>query len=105
MSTAVLWPINWQFICDVVEHGIKLAERQDEGLMNYLVLFADDGDWAPPTDAELKVLAARRERQEKVSKLLGEYLLKGYKMLGMTCPTCEVSLLLKAIGNILPVWL
>ena len=53
----------------------------------------DNDDWAPPTDAELKVIAARRERQDKVSKLLGEYLLKGYKMLGTTCPACEVRIL------------
>ena len=60
--------------------------------MKYNLQFSDDGgNWVPPTDAELKVIAARRERQDKVSKLLGEYLLKGYKMLGTSCTTCEVS--------------
>jgi hypothetical protein len=44
----------------------------------------------PPTEAELKVLEARRERQDKISKLLGEYLLKGDKMLGTTCSACDV---------------
>lgn len=39
----------------------------------------------------MKVIQARRERQDKISKLMGDYLLKGYKMLGETCGQCEVS--------------
>jgi uncharacterized Zn finger protein (UPF0148 family) len=50
-------------------------------------------EWKPPTKAESKVLEARRERQDKISKLLGEYLLKGYKMLGTTCLTCDTILM------------
>ena len=49
-------------------------------------------DWKPPTEAEMKVLNARRERQEKISQLMGQYLLKGYKMLGEVCSLCGVSL-------------
>ena len=51
---------------------------------------ASDDEWSPPTEAESKVFQARRERQDKISKLLGEYLLKGYKMLGTSCSSCDV---------------
>lgn len=51
----------------------------------------DDG-WTPPTEAEMKVIVARRERADKISKLMGEYLLKGYTMLGISCEVCGVSL-------------
>ena len=36
-----------------------------------------DNDWRPPTEAEQKVLLARRERSDKISKRMSEYLLKG----------------------------
>lgn len=39
----------------------------------------------------MKLIEARRERSDKISKLMGDYLLKGYKMLGVTCPACDVS--------------
>lgn len=39
----------------------------------------------------MKVIQARRERQDKISKLMGDYLLKGYKMLGEACEVCGVS--------------
>jgi len=48
----------------------------------------EEDDWTPPTDAELKVLAAKRERSDKISKIMGDYMLKGYKMLATTCPIC-----------------
>ena len=58
-----------------------------------LLLLPDDKDfdWEPPTEAELKVIHARRERQDKISKLMGDYLLKGYRMLGDCCEVCGVS--------------
>lgn len=58
-----------------------------------LLLAPDDEDyeWEPPTEAEMKVIQARRERQDKISKLMGDYLLKGYKMLGECCDVCGVS--------------
>ena len=31
------------------------------------------------------------EAREKVSRLMGQYLLKGYRMLGVNCTECEVS--------------
>ena len=45
-------------------------------------------DWAPPTEAQMKVIQAKRERSDKISKLMGDYLLKGYKMLATSCPVC-----------------
>lgn len=39
----------------------------------------------------MKVIQARRERQDQISKLMGDYLLKGYKMLGECCDLCGVS--------------
>ncbi|OQR67736.1 hypothetical protein BIW11_13342 [Tropilaelaps mercedesae] len=40
-----------------------------------------EDDWIPPTEGELKVIEARRERNEKISSVMGGYLLRGYKML------------------------
>uniref|UniRef100_A0A3Q0SZJ8 Zinc ribbon domain containing 2 n=1 Tax=Amphilophus citrinellus TaxID=61819 RepID=A0A3Q0SZJ8_AMPCI len=53
----------------------------------------EDFEWEPPTEAEMKVIQARRERQDKISKLMGDYLLKGYKMLGECCEVCGTILL------------
>ncbi|XP_074529179.1 protein ZNRD2 isoform X1 [Halichoeres trimaculatus] len=53
----------------------------------------EDFEWEPPTEAEMKVIQARRERQDKISKLMGDYLLKGYKMLGDCCDVCGTILL------------
>ncbi|CAN9501489.1 unnamed protein product [Ophioblennius macclurei] len=53
----------------------------------------EDFEWEPPTEAEMKVIQARRDRQDKISKLMGDYLLKGYKMLGECCDVCGTILL------------
>ncbi|KAF7206257.1 protein ZNRD2 [Nothobranchius furzeri] len=53
----------------------------------------EDFEWEPPCEAEMKVIQARRERQDKISKLMGDYLLKGYKMLGECCDACGTILL------------
>ncbi|XP_077596170.1 protein ZNRD2 isoform X2 [Stigmatopora nigra] len=53
----------------------------------------EDFEWEPPTEAEMKVIQARRERQDKISKVMGDYLLKGYKMLGECCDVCGTILL------------
>jgi len=50
---------------------------------------SDGSEWKPPTDAELKVIAARQERSNKISKKMGEYLLKGHKMLASCCSVCS----------------
>merc|ERR1719461_215300 len=51
--------------------------------------FDTTDEWKPPTDAELKVINARRERSDKISKKMGEYKLKGHKMLATCCPVCS----------------
>lgn len=53
----------------------------------------DEYSWTPPSEAEQKVIEARRERNNKISSIMGQYLLKGYKMLAITCPTCDTILL------------
>ena len=52
---------------------------------------SDCGDWKPPTEAEMKILEARRQRQDQISRLMGEYLLKGCTMLSTTC-SCGVCM-------------
>ena len=44
-----------------------------------------DNEWKPPTEAEKKVLLAKRERSDKISKRMAEYLLKGKNYLGFQC--------------------
>lgn len=53
----------------------------------------DDDTWSPPSESELKILRVRREHQDRISRLMGDYLLKGYKMLGESCDTCGTILL------------
>ena len=47
-----------------------------------------EDEWTPPTEAEMKVIQAKRERSDKISKVMGDYLLKGYKMLATSCRIC-----------------
>ncbi|XP_077998650.1 protein ZNRD2-like [Glandiceps talaboti] len=53
----------------------------------------DDYTWEPPTESQMKILQAKRERTDKISAIMGDYLLKGYKMLGTCCDTCGTILL------------
>ncbi|CAG5127934.1 unnamed protein product [Candidula unifasciata] len=53
----------------------------------------DNDDWQPPSEAEMKLIKARRDRSDKISKIMSGYLLKGYKMLGSVCTTCDTILL------------
>ncbi|ESN89824.1 hypothetical protein HELRODRAFT_155472, partial [Helobdella robusta] len=46
-----------------------------------------------PSESEKKILEGRRELQDKISKTMGSYLLKGYKMLATTCPVCSTILM------------
>ncbi|XP_053501438.1 protein ZNRD2 [Ictalurus furcatus] len=64
-------------------------------LNSSMALNADEEDfeWEPPSEAEMKVIQARRERQDKISKLMGDYLLKGYRMLSDCCDICGTILL------------
>ncbi|XP_048216701.1 protein ZNRD2 isoform X1 [Perognathus longimembris pacificus] len=65
----------------------------DNGTMALNGAEVDDLSWEPPTEAETKVLQARRERQDRISRLMGDYLLRGYRMLGETCADCGTILL------------
>ncbi|TRY64331.1 hypothetical protein TCAL_11254 [Tigriopus californicus] len=49
----------------------------------------DNDAWTPPSEAEMKIIQAKRERSDKISKIIGQYLLKGYKMLATSCPQCS----------------
>ncbi|XP_073515577.1 protein ZNRD2 isoform X2 [Phyllobates terribilis] len=53
----------------------------------------DDDAWSPPSESDMKILRARRDRQDKISRMMGDYLLKGYRMLGESCDTCGTILL------------
>lgn len=44
-----------------------------------------DDDWTPPSAADLKIIEARQERSNQISKLMGTYMLKGYRMLDKVC--------------------
>lgn len=80
-------------IFDWDEDHFKLFNARKNAIfqhLNFYVAASDDYEWQPPTEAEMKIIQARRERSDKISKLMGDYLLKGYKMLGSTCPTCMV---------------
>lgn len=37
----------------------------------------ETGDWSPPNEAEMKVLEAKRERNNQISRLMANYMLKG----------------------------
>jgi len=53
----------------------------------------DDEIWTPPTEAEMQIIKATRERNDKISNSMGKYLLQGYKMLDSSCTTCATILL------------
>lgn len=53
----------------------------------------NDWEWQPPSEADMKIIEARRDRSDRVSKIMGSYLLKGYKMLASECKKCGVTLL------------
>ena len=40
---------------------------------------------------EMKVWQEKQKKRDKVSNVMGEYLLKGYRMLDAYCSDCEVS--------------
>ena len=58
--------------------------------------FQDDGEfeWVPPSPAEMKIIEAKRERNNQISRLMGDYMLKGYRMLDKLCEECGTILLL-----------
>uniref|UniRef100_A0A8D1LJI6 Sjoegren syndrome/scleroderma autoantigen 1 n=4 Tax=Suina TaxID=35497 RepID=A0A8D1LJI6_PIG len=77
-------------LCLCVISGKSIGDNGNMALNGAEV---DDFSWEPPTEAETKVLQARRERQDRISRLMGDYLLRGYRMLGETCADCGTILL------------
>lgn len=45
-----------------------------------------------PTEEERLAWEERHQKREKLSNTMGQYLLKGYRMLGTNCKDCGVSL-------------
>ncbi|KAM4722684.1 protein ZNRD2 [Rhinophrynus dorsalis] len=58
-----------------------------------MAMQGDDDTWSPPSESDMKMLRARREHQDRISRLMGDYLLKGYRMLGESCEACGTILL------------
>ncbi|XP_064402858.1 protein ZNRD2-like [Halichondria panicea] len=56
-----------------------------------------DGVWHPPTltEAEKTALQVKQKQREQLSSAMGQYLLKGYRMLGSNCAICG-NILLRA---------
>ena len=63
---------------------------------------ASDLEWVPPTAAEQKVINARRERSDKISKLMGNYLLKGNHMFSRICKKLSPFFAKAKIGVLCP---
>lgn len=45
-----------------------------------------------PTEEERLAWEEQQQKREKLSNTMGQYLLKGYRMLGTNCKNCGVSL-------------
>lgn len=50
-------------------------------------------EWRPPvlTEAEKIAVQAKQKEREQLSSAMGQYLLKGYRMLDSTCSECGVG--------------
>nr|CAB3268054.1 Sjoegren syndrome/scleroderma autoantigen 1 homolog [Phallusia mammillata] len=55
-------------------------------------------EWSPPSSAEIKILEAKRARNDKISKLMADNMLKGYRMLDKLCEKCDTILLQSSDG-------
>lgn len=47
-------------------------------------------EWRPPTEAEMDQIRRRRERSDRISQIMSQYMLRGYKMLANVCQNCDV---------------
>ena len=52
------------------------------------------------TEGERESWEAQRQKRDKLSNLMGQYLLKGYRMLGSTCSDCGVGEMVKEKLNV-----
>lgn len=53
-----------------------------------------------PTESPIEK-ERRRQRLDKISQILGQYLLRGWRMLDKSCPTCDTILMLNREGKLL----
>ena len=55
-------------------------------------------EWQPPslTEEERLAIQAKQKERELLSNAMGQYLLKGYRMLGENCDQCGVNILIIA---------
>lgn len=73
---------------ELTQHSLLLAH-----LSLQLQLSAEDneGAWTGrPTEEERLAWEEQKQTREKLSTLMGQYLLKGYRMLGSDCQSCAV---------------
>lgn len=59
-------------------------KRSSMSIMNELDVLRD------LSEEEKQAIAAQQKRSDKISSLMGEYLLKGWRMLDESCPKCGV---------------
>ncbi|XP_045106229.1 protein ZNRD2-like [Portunus trituberculatus] len=97
MHTAAQHRKDMQASVSASEIGKRAAvmDRQESAMARV----EDDFSWQPPSESELKVIEARRERNNKISSIMGQYLLKGYKMLAVTCAVCDCVLMEDRLKN------
>lgn len=50
-----------------------------------------DVDVATVSAEEMKAWQEKQQKRDKLSNIMGEYLLKGYRMLDSYCSDCNVS--------------
>ena len=64
--------------------------------------------WPKPSEEEVRKWEEQRKLRDRISSEMGQYLLKGYKMLDKTCKECAVGcciqhlyLCISAVGQLL----
>lgn len=57
-------------------------------------------EWREPTEEELREIQERRNRSDLISKIMSDYLLKGYRMLDSYCTDCGNAMLDNKKGRI-----
>ena len=50
-----------------------------------------EDDWEPLTQAEMKVIQAKQERSNKISKIMGDYLVKGRSFVSLVISSRHLS--------------
>ena len=75
----------------------KMADDRGECLWidlvgsNYRLSLVAEMAWVEPSHEEKQLMAEKRKTRDRISSQMGQYLLKGYKMLDKTCESCTVS--------------